>query len=391
MRSLLSSILLGLFLFGFGLPIFADEIADDLKTISLAGSDDQSPKQIRTARDRLANQGVQILPRLLISMDQANSVAINWHRTIFEKIVDRELKRQPHKLPMAFLKKYVREPQHAGIVRRRVLALIDQIEPGFSAKLIPSLLNDSEFRDDAVSAIVKTGDQAKKAKQIPQALAAYQKAFEHARESSQILLVAERLKSVGEDVDIIRQMGFITNWYLLGPFDAPGMSGFEMVFPPEKSVDLKAKYTGKSGTEISWERFQTDDRLGQTNLIQAIASVKEAAGFAYTEIVLQKGQKAELRCGADDNITVWLNEKKVFTRLQWLNGTRLDRFTAPLDLKAGRNTLLVKICQGPQHKNPAVPNNWSFQIRVCDKTGAGIRFQPGLKKSVELSTQSSSK
>ena len=87
-------------------------------------------------------------------------------------------------------------------------------------------------------------------------------------------------------------------------------------------------------------------------------------------------QAAQVRCGADDNCSVWLNGEKVFGRDQWLNGTRFDRFVTPIQLKAGRNTLLVKICQGPQHKDPEVPNNWSLQLRLCDAEGRGIEFKP---------------
>ena len=79
-------------------------------------------------------------------------------------------------------------------------------------------------------------------------------------------------------------------------------------------------------------------------------------------------------CGADDNCTVWLNGEKVLAREQWLNGTRFDRFVAPIKLKVGRNTLLVKVCQGPQHKDPEVSNNWSMQLRLCDNQGQGIKF-----------------
>jgi hypothetical protein len=81
-----------------------------------------------------------------------------------------------------------------------------------------------------------------------------------------------------------------------------------------------------------------------------------------------------LRAGADDNLTVWLNGRKVFAREQWLNGIRFDRFVAPVELDEGTNRLLVKICQGPQHVNPDVPNNWTFQLRLCDPQGAGVPF-----------------
>ena len=36
------------------------------------------------------------------------------------------------------------------------------------------------------------------------------------------------------------------------------------------------------------------------------------------------------------------------------------------------NELLVKVCQGPQHKDPQVANNWSLQLRFCDASGKGL-------------------
>ncbi|HEY2250596.1 MAG TPA: hypothetical protein VGH74_06030, partial [Planctomycetaceae bacterium] len=65
----------------------------------------------------------------------------------------------------------------------------------------------------------------------------------------------------------------------------------------------------------------------------------------------------------------------VLAREQWLNGTRFDRFITPITLVEGRNTLLVKVCQGPQHKDPEVPNNWSLQLRLCDEHGRGVAFK----------------
>ncbi len=50
-------------------------------------------------------------------------------------------------------------------------------------------------------------------------------------------------------------------------------------------------------------------------------------------------------------------------------------FITPITLAAGRNMLLVKVCQGPQHKDPEVQNNWSMQLRLCDELGRGVAFK----------------
>ena len=350
----------------------ADEIEGLIAQIRAVGRDGKGSQAARAARDCLAERGVEILPLILSAMDTENPVAANWYRTAFEEIVRRELAKPQPQLPTQFLTRYARNPKRQGKVRRLVLDVVGRLDPSFGARLIPTLLDDPEFRTDAVAATLKQGDAAKNQGKTEQAKALYRTAFRHARDSGQVTQAADRLKSVGEPVKIIDHMGLIVDWYVLGPFDAPGKTGFSLSFPPEINIDLNAEYVGKSGTQIRWKRHRSDDRLGLVNLAGAIAPVKEAVGYAYAELNSPRRQTVELRCGADDNLTVWLNGKKVFSRLQWLNGIRLDRFTTVVMLKKGTNRLLLKVCQGPQHKNPGVPNNWSMQLRLCDAEGAGV-------------------
>jgi hypothetical protein len=285
------------------------------------------------------------------------------------------------------MKNYVKSPKRQGRVRRLLLSLLEQQEPGLRNSLLPTFLDDPEFREDAVAFTIEQGDAAKSRGETDPAKQAFRTAFDHARDSGQITSAAAKLRQLGEPVSIVDHMGFVIDWFLLGPFDAPETTGFDASFPPEQSIDLKAEYDGKDGARIRWKRRHTDDPLGQINLIQAIAPVKEAVGYAYAELQSADDVDCQLRCGADDNCTVWLNGEMIFSRLQWLNGTRLDRFTAPAHLKRGTNRLLVKICQGPQHKNPAVPNNWSLQLRFCDPQGAGIPLKSLLPPIADAQSQ----
>ena len=154
-------------------------------------------------------------------------------------------------------------------------------------------------------------------------------------------------------------------------------------FLPHDRVDLAGRYAGQEGREIGWVRHHADDALGLVNFAQAIAPAKEAVGYAYVELTSPRELAGQMRCGADDNCTVWLNGEKVFGREQWLNGSRFDRFVAPVTLRRGPNHLLVKICQGPQHKDPQVPNNWSLQLRLCDEEGKGLPLQNALTNAPE--------
>jgi acetyl esterase/lipase len=358
-------------------PPQSEEVVQLLAAIARTGPQGTGSEAARVASEKLSQCGVEILPQLFETLDTSNPVAANWCRAIYEDVVARESQRADVKWPTPFLKDYVRGAARAGRARRLALSLLDRIEPGFRPGLVPTLLDDPEFRRDAIDVVLAAGDKAQKANDVATAKIEFRKAFQSARDSAQVTKAAAKLQSLGEPADVVAHFGLIEDWWIVGPFDAPEKTGFATVFEPEKSIDLKAKYRGQSG-EITWKRTKAGDSLAQLNLNSDLGATREAVGYTFTEIDVPAETPAEVRCGADDNCSVWLNGRKVFGRDQWLNGTRFDRFVTPITLAAGRNTLLVKVCQGPQHKDPEVPNNWSLQLRLCDANGKGIAFRSAL-------------
>jgi hypothetical protein len=357
-----------------------EDVAARLAVIAKVGPQGAGSAAVRAARDELAKRGVEILPQLLSAMDTSNVVAANWYRSIYEEIVERGLTDKETVWPIKFLKEYVSDVRKSGRPRKLVLALFDQLEPAYRTQWLPTRLDDPDFRSDAVALALAAGDQALRDKDNERAKVEFRKAFEHAGDSGQVTQAAQKLKALGEPADVFAHLGLITNWWLVGPFDAPEKTGFATAFEPESKVDLQAVYAGQGGKEIRWIKHRASDALGQIDLNAALGATREAVGYAYAEIEVVREQTAHLRCGADDNCSVWLNARKVFAREQWLNGTRFDRFITPVTLAAGRNTLLVKVCQGPQHKDPEVPNNWSLQLRLCNEQGRGIEFHSVVPK-----------
>ncbi|MEX0679700.1 MAG: hypothetical protein WD063_21705 [Pirellulales bacterium] len=349
----------------------ADEVNDHLAAIARAGPQASGSREARVAADLLSNRGTEILPRLLLAMDIDNPLAANWYRAVYETIVERELARAGPEFPLAELRAIVGDRNHRGHVRRLALVLCDRLEPGYRQKTVRGLLDDPEFREDAVDMALAAGGQALTNGDSEAARDQFQRAFEHARDSNQVTSAAGQLAKLGERVDIAKHLGLVVDWWLVGPFDAPAFTGFARSFAPESQVDLQAGYVGQDGQSIVWRRHHTPDPLGMVNLAQALAPAKEAVAYAYAQLDSPQPQDAQLRTGADDNLTVWLNGQKVFSREQWLNGSRFDRFVTPVKLVRGANRVLVKICQGPQHKDPQVPNNWTFQLRFCDAQGGG--------------------
>jgi hypothetical protein len=356
----------------------ADGTDDELAVIARVGPQGSGAAAARAAGDRLAQRGGEIVPRLLVAMEIDNSLAANWYRTAFEAIVERELARPTLALPIDQIKSFVQDPSRVGRVRRLALGLCDQIEAHFSERWIPRQLDDPEFRADAVEAALEAGSRALADGDSETARDAFQRAFEHARSSDQCVRAGDKLAVLGERVDTQAHLGLVVDWWVVGPFAAPGFSGFDQAFEPENRVDLAARYAGDDDRQLSWVRYRTADPLGLVNLVDALGPAKEAVAYLYTELVSPRERTAELRSGADDNCTIWLNGQKVFGRQQWLNGIRLDRFVTRVELRGGTNRLLVKVCQGPQHKDPQVANNWSLQLRFCDATGTAVPLRSAL-------------
>jgi hypothetical protein len=352
-----------------------DTVAAQIAVIAKVGPQGTGSAAARQARDQLAKRDVEILPQLLAAMNTSNVVAANWYRTIYEEIVDRGLAHQETVWPIAFLKKYVSNGRNAHRPRALVLALLDRLEPEYREQWLLTRLDDPDFHGDAVARVLAAGEQALREGDHQRAKTEFRQAFDHALDSSQVTRAAHRLQALGESADVFAHLGLVTSWWLAGPFDAPEKTGFATTFEPESKVDLGATYQGQGGKKIGWIKYESTDPLGQVDLNKALGPTREAVGYAYAEIDASREQTAHLRCGADDNCSVWLNGRKVFAREQWLNGTRFDRFITPVTLVAGRNTLLVKVCQGPQHKDPEVPNNWSLQLRLCDEYGRGVPFK----------------
>jgi len=346
-----------------------------LKIIARAGSQGAGSSEARTARDELAQRGVDLLPALLTAMDTDNPVAANWYRTIYDEIVTRKSIDTEASWPVEFLKSYVSDADRAGRPRRLVMQLIDDLDPDYRDKWLQGRLADPEFRSDAVAFALKSGNKHLQDSDRESALLQFRLAFENARNRTQVTQAAERLKAMGEDADVVAQLGLVTNWWIAGPFDAPEKSGFSLTFPPETSLEPVAKFSGQKSKQFGWNRHDTVDPLGQVNLVSVLGKTDEAVAYAWTEVKVGHRQDVELRCSADDCCLVWLNGEIVSEHEQWLNGTRFDRFVDEVSLRPGTNQILVKVCQGPQHRNPEVFNNWSLQLRLCDTDGRGIAFE----------------
>jgi hypothetical protein len=338
----------------------------------------------RAAWDRIVGGGPGLLPALLKAMDTSDIVAANWLRTAFDQIADKEIKAGGKGIDADGLLRFAKDEKRKGRARRLALDLVEKLRPGTSAKLFPGWLDDPEFRYEAVALLL---EQAKKVakEDAKKALVRYKRAFDASRDVQQVRQAAVGLQNLGVKVSVGEHMGFLMDWYVIGPFDGMSMKGFRTTYPPEKEIDLKAEYQGQ-GRKVRWIRYRVQEpqptsgggHQALVNLRQkeALGDADDAVAFAYTEFVVDKAQVGEFRGAADDNFTIWVNGKKEFAFEEYRNGVRLDRHRFKVNLRAGKNTVLVKICQTPA---PNPEPNWEFFLRVVDDTGRAINMKNALK------------
>src|SRR5262249_16722814 len=134
-------------------------------------------------------------------------------------------------------------------------------------------------------------------------------------------------------------------WHIVGPFDnGAGDAGLDQVFPPEKSVDLKAEYKGKSGT-VGWRTVRPNAQ-GYVDL-QAHYSAErpQIVSYLFRAIESPADQEALILLGADDGCKLWVNDQLVHTDRRHVAAVP-EADTIKVHLKKGTNRILLKINNG---------------------------------------------
>lgn len=337
----------------------------------------------RAAWERVSAAGPEALLPLLRAMNGAATPSANWLRTAFDRVADREVRSGGKRIDADSLTKFVQDRANSGKPRRLALDLLDRLRPGAAAALVTErYLDDPEFRFDAVERLLNGAAQRRMKGQTKEATDAYRRAFHHAQDVAQSRIAAAALAEAGQPVSVAKQLGFLTDWYLIGPFDGGGMKGFHTAYPPERSVDLTAEQPGQGGRKLRWKRYTVREpaptskgrhqALVDLRARAALGDADDAVAFAYTAFAVEKGGPVEFRGAADDNLTVWVNGERVFGFEEWRNGVRHDRHRFRATLRPGTNTILVKVCQTPA---PNPEPNWEFFLRLVDAAGQGVALR----------------
>jgi hypothetical protein len=355
------------------------EVKPLLESIQKVGKEGKGNRQAARAWRELVQRGPDGLLSILTALDKAQPIPANWLRSAVETIVDRALARSK-KLPAAKLEAFIKDTNHTGAARRLAYECLLRVDKTAEKRLIPGMLNDpgAELRRDAVALVIDQADKAFAGKDKPAALAVYRKALAAARDRDQVEHVAKRLKELDSPVDLTTHFGFITRWHLIGPFDNTGGSGFQKAYPPETKVDLAALCKGKKNQDRRWIEHHTTQAYGMVDLNKALGKHMGAVAYALAVVESPKQRPVQIRAGSNNAVKLFLNGNQVYFRQEYHHGMQMDQHIGSGTLRAGRNEILIKVCQNEQTEEWA--QLWSFQLRISDAIGGAIPIKVVMNK-----------
>lgn len=345
-----------------------------LKTIKAVGREGQGNREANQAVAALSQQDAATLPAVLMGFRDANPLAANYLRGAVETIADRAVKANKP-LPKESLEKLIRDVEQDPRGRRLAFELLSRVDPAAPDRIIPDMLLDPspEFRRDAVARLLASAEKSLSEKDTDAAKATFKKALSGATDDDQVKKIAKQLKEMKEEVNLQKHFGFLTGWRFVGPFDNVGLKGFDATYPPEEKLDFAAKYEGQKG-EVAWDKTETDHEYGIVNVAKQIAPYKGAVMYLTTEFHSPTARSVEFRLGTPNAWKIWVNGKQLFGRDEYHRGMALDQYRVRGEIKAGANTILLKLCQNEQTEDWA--QRYEFQLRVADLSGIGLASQP---------------
>jgi len=350
-------------------PLLAEVDNQLLEAIRDVGHQGAGHTKARAAVLKLSQLSAEELPEILTAMNDANPLAVNWLRAIFETVAARGLKEQGE-LPIAGLREFFDNKTNDHRARRLAYEWMVQAEPALADKIIPISLDDPspEMRRDAVTQL--TNLATTKGQSQEEVIALYRKALTGATDADQVDRIIKALEKLDQKVDPVAHYGLVTAWKVIGPFDNVDMKGFDVAYPPEEKVDFAAVCSGQKG-EVKWELFTSEESEGKFDIAELTEPHKGAIDYVATEFASDTDQDVEFRLSTANAWKMWVNGELLFAREEYHRGMRFDQYRVRGKLKKGNNLILIKVCQNEQEDSWA--QDWSFKFRICDLTGRAIR------------------
>jgi HEAT repeat protein len=254
----------------------------------------------------------------------------------------------------------------AGAAERNLaLAGVAAFGDPSSLQLVEPLTAEDATREAALRAYVAIGKTLAAQGKADQAKTVFRNAIARGAPRDLAGDAAAQLRALGVQIDLAKESGFVSSWWLVGTFPNPNQGGFDTAYPPEKEAD-PARPVSFESKDLAWKAVHTDDVQGIVNLEPQFDTRNDVVAYAYAVISVTTEQNVTLKVGSDDAVKVWVNGRQVHANNAYRPLT-VDEDTAQAHLKAGDNTILMKITQGG--------GQWSYCLRIVGDDGKPLPFE----------------
>ncbi len=155
------------------------------------------------------------------------------------------------------------------------------------------------------------------------------------------------IKYISRDSDKAReihhQLGFITNFFMIGPFKNESRAGMDEVYPPEDRIDLNKRYTVSAYHETKW-RLNSFHHLDGIDLKSYFTPDQNSIAYFLLYLDVTNKSYHDIIYGSDDGIKIWVNNRMIVNEDIYRSGY-FEQNRVKVLFKKGLNKILIKSSQ----------------------------------------------
>jgi HEAT repeat protein len=248
--------------------------------------------------------------------------------------------------------------------RRMALRGLTPLADVQSLPLIEPLLDKGGAMKEAAAVVMPIADKLAQAGDKRKAIDLYSRVIRATSDRGLMQAAVERLRPLGVDLDIAAEAGFVTHWWVLGPFPGRKQMTERDVIDTSKAVDVGTPAT-VDGKTFNWKYVRVSDPTGMLDLRATVAQEDDCAAYAYAEVTSNAERDVIFKIGSDDAVVCWLNGKHIHSYNED-RGYAPDQDIVPTHLKAGTNAVLMKVLNGGA--------DWACGLRITDTDNAPLKL-----------------
>ena len=156
--------------------------------------------------------------------------------------------------------------------------------------------------------------------------------------------------------DRLSEGKFITDWWLIGPFDNTNRKGIEKVYPPEIEFIAEKSYSGRENQKISWQKYDENNNE-YISLAKLFKPLDDGVVYARRIFNLKNEANIKIGLGTNDGVKMWVNGKLVHKNVVGRAAVPNEDIVS-VTFNKGENVVLLKIDQ--------LGGGWGFYFSLLD-------------------------